>query len=227
MWRHHTAVLTLLLTRHGHTDRSDPDRYTGQRIDAHLTERGMAGARALGERLATVVIDRVVSSPLDRAVQTARLIRPDGTMETDDRLMEADYGDWEGYPTDEVDERWPDLRERWEADPATVAYPNGETGLQVAARVGSFMADLRAWDAAAGEPAQERRVLAVGHATTNRILLAVALGVPIRDFRRRFRQDWVNLTVLRFSASDPTGAQLVLANDLAHVNGTSGVSWPS
>lgn len=225
MWPHHTAMLTVLLTRHGHTDRSDPDQYTGQTVAAHLTETGRVGARALGERLAGVGLTRVISSPLERALDTARLVCPGMEPETDDRLMEADYGDWEGMPTDDVDSRWLELRARWEADPASVPYPNGESGLDVARRVRSLLGDLVAWDRSLGDPGADHRVLLVGHATTNRVLLAVALDVPLRDFRRRFRQDWVNLTILRFVAEDTRGALLMLANDLAHVHGTTGVTW--
>ena len=68
-------MLTILLTRHGHTELSEPDQYLGRRMPASLSERGQAGRRRpLGERLKSVPIDRVISSPLDRAQETARLI---------------------------------------------------------------------------------------------------------------------------------------------------------
>jgi hypothetical protein len=67
----------------------------------------------------------------------------------------------------------------------------------------------------------------VGHSTLNRILLAVVLGVELQDYRRRLRQDWLNLTVLRFSTHDPDGALLLLANDVAHLQLESGVAWRS
>jgi alpha-ribazole phosphatase/probable phosphoglycerate mutase len=218
-------MLTVLLTRHGHTDRSEPDRYTGQTIEAHLTETGLAGARALGQRLAGVAIARVLSSPLERALDTARLIRPDQVVETDERLMEADYGDWEGLTTEDIEARWPAERTRWEADPASVPYPAGESGKDVARRARSFLDDLIAWEGALSDPESDHRVLAVGHATLNRVLLTVALDVPLRDFRRRFRQDWVNLTVLRFDRESDEGAMLLLGNDLAHVRGIRGATW--
>ena len=225
MWRHHTPMLSVLLTRHGHTDRSEPDQYTGQTVEAHLTETGVAGAKALGERLKGVAIARVISSPLERALDTARLIRPDQVVETDERLMEADYGEWEGLTTEDIEGRWPAERARWEADPASVPYPAGESGNDVARRARSFLDDLIGWEAALGEPESDHRVLTVGHATLNRVLLAVALDVPLRDFRRRFRQDWVNLTVLRFDRGSGDGATLLLGNDLAHVHGIRGATW--
>ena len=58
-----SPVLTILLTRHGHTERSEPEQYLGQTVDTALDERGRASAARLGERLADVRIDRIVASP--------------------------------------------------------------------------------------------------------------------------------------------------------------------
>jgi len=72
----------------------------------------------------------------------------------------------------------------------------------------------------------ERRVLAVAHGTYNRILLCVALGIPVRDYRRRFIQDRTNLTVLRYERGDaPDEAQLVLANDVSHLRDPGEAPW--
>ena len=54
-------MLTLLLTRHGHTDRSEPEQYLGQRVEAALSERGRTSAARLAERLADVRIDRTTA----------------------------------------------------------------------------------------------------------------------------------------------------------------------
>ncbi|MEJ7753173.1 MAG: histidine phosphatase family protein [Candidatus Limnocylindrales bacterium] len=221
-------MLTVVLTRHGATDRSDPEQYLGQRIEAHLTESGRTAARALGERLTGVDFQRVISSPLERALETARLIRPTDLVEPDDRLAEADYGLWEGHTVGEIEARWPAERSAYETDPGRNAASGGESGQDVAQRVGSLLEDLVEW---AGPPASpgaqevDHRVLLVGHSTLNRVLLAVALGVPLCDYRRRFRQDWVNLTVLRFGKRYGGGWQLLLCNDMAHLRGTSGATW--
>jgi broad specificity phosphatase PhoE len=215
-------MLTLVLTRHGSTPRSDPEQHLGQRLDLPLSEAGRRAAQALGERLAGVSFDRVIASPLRRAVETAHLAVPERGIATDARLAEMDYGRWEGLTYGEIDAVDADVRRRWEADPAGLACPGGESGADVAARVGSFLDELVAW--AAGD-AGERRVLAVAHSTTNRVLLAVALGVPLREYRRRFVQSPANLTVLRFDASAGSGARLLVCNDVAHVRGLHGTTW--
>jgi probable phosphoglycerate mutase len=218
-------VLTIVLTRHGHTDRSEPEQYLGQTIDVSISDRGREQALALHDRLASVTFGRVLSSPLRRARQTAEVIRPDAIIEIDDRLKEADYGAWEGLTIDAIEARWPAERAAWDADPAAAGPPDGERAVDVAVRAGQLLADLRHWDAGLGAADRDHRVLLVGHSTLNRVLLAVALGVPLREYRRRLRQDWVNLTVLRYVPDDPDGAQLLLANDLAHLRGVAGITW--
>ncbi len=89
-------MLTLVLTRHGLTDRSDPEQHLGQGIDIGLSVAGRAQAVALGGRIGAERFDRVVCSPLLRARQTAAAIAGDRPVELDDRLAEMDYGDWEG-----------------------------------------------------------------------------------------------------------------------------------
>ena len=214
-------MLTLLLTRHGHTDRSEPEQYLGQRIAAELTDRGRADARRLADRLATVPIDRVISSPLPRAIETARIVGGGRAVETDDRLAELDYGAWEGLTVEAIEASFPGERERYEADPASHEVGAGESGNEVAARLQPLLDELVAWGTSVGD---DRTCLVVGHSSVNRILLAICLGVPLRDYRRRFRQDWASLTVLRWS-EPAEGPMLLLANDVSHLSGTSGATW--
>jgi broad specificity phosphatase PhoE len=208
-------VLTLILTRHGATDRSNPEQHLGQRIDIPLSEAGRAAAQALGRRLEGVRFDRIIASPLRRAQETARLALPGADVETDARLAEMDYGEWEGLTYEAIAERDGERRRAWEEDPEASACPGGESGADVARRVRAFLADA----------AQAGQVLAVAHSTTNRILLAVALHVPVREYRRRFQQEPANLTVLRFPGSADEGALLLLGDDMSHVRGTRGATW--
>lgn len=223
-------MLTLVLTRHGATDRSSPEQHLGQRIDIPLSEAGRSAAQALGRRLEGVRFDRIVASPLRRAQETARLALPSADVETDPRLAEMDYGEWEGLTYEQIAERDGERRRTWEENPETIACPGGESGVDVARRVRSFLADAVARCDSSGHPrdahaAQTSQVLAVAHSTTNRILLAVALHVPLQEYRRRFQQEPANLTVLRFPGSADEGALLLLGDDMSHVRGTRGATW--
>ncbi|HVM29356.1 MAG TPA: histidine phosphatase family protein [Candidatus Limnocylindrales bacterium] len=214
-------MLTLLLTRHGHTLRSEPEQYLGQRIVAPLSDRGRVDAERLASRLAGVQLDRVLSSPLGRAMETAEILAGRRTVEPDDRLMELDYGAFEGVTVAEIEQRFPAEQARYSEDPSTFVFPGGESGLLVAERVRDFIDQLLGWWEKHGD---QRVVLAVGHSSLNRIMLAVLLGAPLADYRRRFQFDWAGLTVLRWT-SRAEGPQLLLANDACHLPGTSDANW--
>ncbi len=225
-------MLTLVLTRHGLTARSQPEQHLGQRIDIGLSAEGQAQAASLGQRLAGVSFDRIVASPLVRARQTATVVRsalparPD--IEIDPRLAEMDYGAWEGLTYDQIEGRDASDRARWEVDPEVNACPEGESGAQVATRARAFLVDLIAShdDRHGRGSTDERPVLAVAHSTLNRVLVCVATGIPVREFRRRFSQDQANLTVLRFEHGDgPSDARILLLNDTAHLHAPSAVPW--
>jgi broad specificity phosphatase PhoE len=97
----------------------------------------------------------------------------------------------------------------------------GENGEQVANRVRLLIEELLGW-------AEDRRhpptCLLVGHSSVNRVLLAVVMGVPLIDYRRRFLQDWTNLTVLQWD-SRSSGPLLMVANDTSHARGLHGATW--
>ena len=218
-----TLVLTVLLTRHGHTDKSEPEQYLGQRVPAVLTDRGQRDAVALAERLEGVPIERIISSPLGRAVETAHILaaRMEARVETDDRLTELDYGAWEGLTVEEINGRFPGEFELYDDNPAVYRVGGGESGLAVASRLHDFVEDLLEWSERKRTP---RTCLVVGHSSVNRILLADVMGVPLSDYRRRFEQDWANLTVLRWE-SPPAGPLLLLSNDQSHSRGLRGATW--
>ncbi len=226
-------MLTLVLTRHGLTARSTPEQHLGQRVDVPLSPEGRGQAEALGRRLAPVVFERIVASPLVRARETAGIVRAHGPsdrppIEIDRRLAEMDYGAWEGLTYDQIEERGADERGRWEADPAIHACPGGESGDEVAVRADAFLRDLIAWHEGVRSPGDtaERPVLAVAHSTLNRVLVCLATGIEIREFRRRFSQDQANLTVLRFEHGDgPADARILLLNDVGHLTPPGGRPW--
>jgi broad specificity phosphatase PhoE len=244
-------MLDLLLTRHGLTTAGEA-AVLGSQIDVPLAPEGRSQARALADRLEGVRIDRIISSPMSRALETAQIVATGRPIEIDDRLAEMDYGRWEGLVSAEIDARDPELRSRWERDPASIPTPGGESGDDVAARARGFLTDLLAAELgqnagatpgagrrssdpggsrhysneALDEAEGVRRVLVVAHGSFNRILLSVALGVPVKDFRRRFMQDRANLTVLRYEPGDgPDGGQLVLDNDVSHLRRPGEAPW--
>jgi probable phosphoglycerate mutase len=240
-------MLDLILTRHGRPD-AGQDVWLGSQLDVTLSPEGRHQAEALARRLTGVRVDRILSSPMLRALETAQIVATGRPVEVDDRLLERDYGRWEGLTNAEIEARDPELLARWDRDPAATHTPGGESGDEVAARALSLLVDLLAAElpngpnVARGSPDArvrrgnvseppgasegERRVLVVAHGTFIRILLCIALDIPVRDYRRRFVQGNTNLTVLRYERGDgPDGAQLILANDVGHLRSPGEAPW--
>ena len=91
--------MKLYILRHGETDLNVQGRLQGW-LDAPLNENGVRAAAETGRALREIRFDRAISSPLRRALETARLILAENAgqppVETDGRLREISFGDWEG-----------------------------------------------------------------------------------------------------------------------------------
>ena len=164
-------MLELYLVRHGETEWSRARRHTG-RTDLPLSPVGEAEAKALGRHLRGLEVDRVLSSPLTRAVTTARLAGFGDRLETSDALLEFDYGDYEGLTTPEIRA----ARPGW--DLFRDGCPGGETVQDAAGRAGALLAELTA--------AGGGWVLLFSHGHQLRILTACYLGLPPETARHLF-----------------------------------------
>lgn len=154
----------LLLVRHGATEWSRAGQHTS-RTDVPLIDEGHAAAEALGARLAGRTFALVLTSPRQRAAETARLAGLGDAAEVDDDLVEVGYGDYEGLTTPEIRTQRPG----WSVwtDPT----PGGEPLEDAGARVDRVIARAEAAD---GDVA----VFAHGHIL--RILGARWIGLPPR-----------------------------------------------
>lgn len=198
----------VLLIRHGATVLSAEDRFAGA-TDVALSEEGRAQARALGERLADAEIAAVYASPMQRTIATANFIAaPHGLpVTTDAGLREIDHGRWEQLTRREVERRFPDEYESWEADPFTFAPENGESGLSVMARALPVVRNIVVANT-------DRTVAIVSHKATIRLVLCSLLGIDARGYRDRLDQSPACLNALDFK--DPVRARLVVYNDTSH-----------
>ena len=127
------------LVRHAETEWSRSGRHTG-RTDVPLTEAGRARAQELAGPLGEHDFALVLTSPLGRARETARLARLGDEPEIREDLLEWDYGDYEGITTPEIREGRPDWY-LWRD-----GVPNGETPAEVAARCDRVIEEILAVD---------------------------------------------------------------------------------
>ena len=195
--------------RHGETGLNRDGRLQG-RVDSELSPRGLEQVARLATRLAEWDIASVCSSPLARARQTAMAIAAVAgcEVEVDDRLIEIDYGEWDGLPLSEIPTQ---SGRSWFADP-DFAPPGGESLAAVTARVEAFCLERFA---AAKAASVEGRIVAVSHVSPIKAAVAWALGVDERATLR------MRLGLASISDIGPTpngGGYLASFNDTAHLS---------
>ena len=157
----------IAFVRHGQTELNRRGRLQG-RLDAPLSALGAEQAAALARGFASEPVTRVISSPLQRAVATATAIADAHglAVEIDGRLVELDYGDWDGRALADVPS------EAWAAWRTEVGFapPGGETLADVTARVASFCTDVLG----------DELVIAVSHVSPIKAAVCNALQVDDR-----------------------------------------------
>ncbi|MBU6260308.1 MAG: histidine phosphatase family protein [Burkholderiales bacterium] len=172
--------MRLIFVRHGQTPWNLEGRYQG-RADIGLAPQGLATARGLGSGLQGSGIGMLLASPLRRAGQTAAVIGAAlGALvpRADARLIEIDFGAWEGLTQLEIKQRWPQALRRWKQAPADFRFPGGESLGDAFERLRDFL-HRPPW----ADAGLEGDVLAVSHAGPIRLAALWAEGRPLADFR--------------------------------------------
>lgn len=90
----------IYIVRHGQTNWNLEGRYAGRK-DIPLNDKGIEQANIIKEELKSIKFDKVFSSPLSRAYQTAKIIC-DNEIIIDDRIIERSNGDLEGKLKTEI-----------------------------------------------------------------------------------------------------------------------------
>lgn len=196
--------------RHGATEPNQRGVLVGRGVDPGLVEEGERQARALADALAGVLVTggptRVMSSPLRRCLETAERIAealPDvgdvAGVVVEPRLVEIDYGEWEGLAFSEIPA---DAWAEWRRDPA-FRPPGGESLAEVSARVADWC----------GEQAAGGTVVAVTHVSPVKAAVAWALDAPPTLAWRLF----VGLASITTIDVRPEGPVLLSFNERAHL----------
>jgi probable phosphoglycerate mutase len=185
-------MTTVVLVRHGLTKLTGPV-LAGWTPDLHLDERGEKQAAAVAERLRPVTFDALVSSPLDRCLDTIGAIaegRPQ-SVQVEDRLGECRYGDWTGKPLKELakDPLWKVVQQH----PSAAVFP-GPEGEPLRETQNRAVAAVRDWNDKLGPSATW---LACSHGDVIKAIVADALGLHLDQFQR-IHVGPASLTVIRY-----------------------------
>jgi broad specificity phosphatase PhoE len=176
-----TVNSTIYLIRHGETEWAKSGRHTG-RTDIPLTDAGREQAGFLLPIFDDVKFARILSSPLQRALETAKLAGLSSRVEVDKELLEWDYGDYEGLTTNQIRERVPG----WSV--WTHPFPNGETIDELSHRADQVVAKLRSI---------EGNVAIFSHGHFLRVLVSRWIGLPA-DHGSRFLLGTSTLSILGY-----------------------------
>ena len=161
--------MKLYIARHGETAWNAENLVCG-RTDLPLTERGMEQARLLAENAVGKGIEVIIASPLLRARQTAQAVSDaiGVPIQIDDRLIEMDFGTFEG--TSRFGEEF-----QWIRAQMSTRFPGGESGFDVAYRVYSLLYEIR-------EKYADKTVLLVCHNCVSRAVRSFFMNLSTEEY---------------------------------------------
>lgn len=188
----------LILVRHGRTAANAAGLLQG-RLDNPLDPVGQGQAAAIAAALGRV--DRVITSPLQRARSTAEAIG--GDVVVDERWVELDYGLFDGQAQGDLAA---DVWDHWRADPQ-YAPPGGESLAELDRRVVEALEEL-------SQEAQHRDVVVVSHVSPIKAAIAWAVGSSVGVMSWRCRLDVASICRL---AVTPRGPVMISFNETAHL----------
>ncbi len=189
-------VLTVLLVRHGRSTANTAGVLAGRTPGVQLDEHGRQQAEEVAQRLAGITVDRLISSPLERCLQT---VTPFAgaiglQIEREDRFAEVDYGNWSGRPLKDLatEPLWRTVQQH----PSAAVFPGGEGLAAVSSRAAEAIRDVRL------SAVKDQTVLICSHGDVIKAILADALGMHLDCFQRIIVAP-ASLSVVRYTALRP------------------------
>lgn len=167
--------MEIYFVRHGQTDYNILKKYYG-RTDVELNEEGQKQAREMTKFLSEISFDKIITSPLKRAYDTAKIIEGDRgiLIEKEELLCEQNFGIFEGKTYEQLQNEYPKELKEWNEDFSNIAPRGGESFRQVRERADKFLDKLK------GQ--KINKVLVVAHKGIFGHFFASMLGLPLEGF---------------------------------------------
>jgi broad specificity phosphatase PhoE len=161
----------IVLCRHGATDANAGGAFLSAN-DPPLNASGTAQAKRAAEALRDVTFELALASPKLRCRQTCATIAPSVETRYDDRLIEVNFGTWEGRTKEWLEHNEADALRRRRENPVNFRPPGGESFADAAVRIAPLAEQLR-------EHAAASNVLVVAHRGTLGVLERLLRGLPL------------------------------------------------
>ncbi len=194
--------MEILLIRHAENDYTRTGKLAGHLPGVYLNKAGQEQAQALAARLSKAPVKAIYSSPLDRALETARPVADALKLEVHacEGIREIEYGAWTGRSLKQLarTKLWADVQRR----PSRMQFPGGETFLAVQVRAVQAVEEL-----ARAHP--KDLVAAFTHGDVIKLVVAYYLGQPL-DLFQRLVVSTASITALHLGQGQPA---LVKFND--------------
>ncbi|KAE9309113.1 hypothetical protein PF008_g20798 [Phytophthora fragariae] len=198
----------LYLCRHGQTDYNMQRKLQGRGVNMPLNAEGLEQAKCLAKAMKDVPLTAIYSSALTRAFQTADTVaqlHPKIEVQTFREVEEMNFGQLEGHTMEKHEEQINTMFKRWEQGEFNVAWPGGESPLQVVARGVSKITEV-----VSNTPPKEQ-VLMVTHGRFNKIVLAQMLHGELNHMTD-IHQDNTCVNVIDFDHATQTYHAMALNN---------------
>ncbi|MDI9475894.1 MAG: histidine phosphatase family protein [Natronincolaceae bacterium] len=198
----------LYLVRHGQTLWNLEGKTQGSK-NSGLTPLGFEQAKKLGEYFRDIELGEIYCSTLQRAYSTAQIIADIKNLDCklDSRLVEMNFGEWEGLTRPEIKKRYPDDFRTWMEKPHLANIPSGETIEIAQKRMVDFVDDKII-------KSDKDTILVVSHGTVIRLLLLSVLSMDLKHYYKlKLSNGSVNLVEFRYY-----GPVLIKYNDTCHMD---------
>ena len=216
-------AIRLVLVRHGLSSFNAKGLIQGRTDDSLLTDEGYKQALKAGKALSKINFDKIYSSPLVRAAETAKTIEKSFEKEheiiLDNNLLEVDLSEWSGLKINEIKNKFPEIYPIWKNDPENLILKRCDDKTykpiqELFDQAKNFIEDiLRIY-----LDKNDVNILVVGHNAILRCLILLLMGKPNQGFRK-IRLENASFSILNISKKDNSfKTQIECLNQTSHLN---------
>lgn len=201
--------MKIYLTRHGETEWNKELRMQGWK-NSNLTEKGIEDAKSLGKHLKNIDFDLIYSSPLKRALDTAKYIRgiKDTKIVINENFKEMNFGLWEGMNEEELTKQYPKEYEIFLQKPQLFKPFGGETFIEFVQRVEKGLYDV------IDSNSNTDNILIVAHAVVIKAIMKIVKGYKIEKLWSLPFIRGTSITVLEV---ENRNIKILLEGDTSHI----------